>query len=81
MKHLLILSVLPLLFACTDADMKQITTLGNPAEIVCYSGTLKIYEGKSSGKISTESGSDGWFFEDRDSHKLIRVSGACVITN
>ena len=78
-KFVLILVVL--LAACTDAKMKQISTLGNPGEIECYSGTLIIFKGKSTGKISTEQGSDGWYFEDAETHKLIRVSGACVIRN
>jgi hypothetical protein len=69
------------LTACTDAKMKQFTTIGSPGEIVCYSGTLEIYRGKSTGKIATEQGSDGWFFQEEGTGKLIRVSGACVIRN
>lgn len=66
---------------CTDAGMKQYTTIGSPGHIKCYSGTLLIYEGDSTGKISTEHQSDGWYFEDAATHKLVRVSGACVIVN
>lgn len=69
------------LAACTDAKMKQFTSLGSPGEIVCYSGALEIYRGKSTGKIATEQGSDGWFFQEEGTGKLIRVSGACVIRN
>lgn len=69
------------LTACTDAKMKQFTTIGDAGEIVCYSGGKEIYKGKSTGKISTEGGSDGWFFEDAETHKLVRVSGDCVIKN
>lgn len=66
---------------CTDGDVKQYTTLGSAAHIRCYSGALLIYEGDSTGKIASEHQSDGWFFEDAATHKLVRVSGACVIIN
>ena len=82
MFKLILLSLVILgLNGCTDARIKQLTVLGTPGTIVCYSGTLKIYEGKSTGKIASESGSDGWFLEEEGTHNLIRVSGACVIKN
>jgi len=67
--------------ACTDADMKQYTTLGASAEVVCYSGGKEIYRGTSTGKVSTETQSDGWYFSEAGTGKLIRVSGDCVIKN
>lgn len=69
------------LHGCTDADVAQWTTLGSSGHIKCYSGGEVIYEGNSTGKIKTEKGSDGWFFEDAKTRKLVRVSGACVIVN
>ena len=82
MKRILIATIAVLILsACTDAEMKQFATLGSPGEIVCYSGALEIYRGKSTGKIATEQGSDGWFFQEEGTGKLIRVSGACVIRN
>jgi hypothetical protein len=66
---------------CTDAKMAQFTSLGRPGHIKCYSGAQAIYEGDSTGKISTEQGSDGWFFQEKGTNDLIRVSGACVIRN
>lgn len=74
--------LLPLCFiGCTAAEVKQMTTIGNAGHIICYSGGKIIYEGNSTGKISTEHESDGWFFEEEGSHKLIRISGDCVIRN
>lgn len=49
--------------------------------MTCYSGGQVIYKGRSSGKIQTEKGSDGWFFQDDSSGKLVRLSGDCVIVN
>jgi hypothetical protein len=73
--------MLLLLTACTDANKKQWTSLGNKGHIVCYSGGKVIFEGDSTGKVSTESQSDGWYFEDAKTGKLIRVSGDCVVEN
>ncbi len=71
-----------LLSACSfDANLAQITALGHSASITCYSGGKVIYSGQSSGKISSESGSDGWYFLESGTGNLIRVSGQCVIRN
>lgn len=80
MKKLLIIASL-ILMGCTDTDWKNLTTLGSSGTIDCYSGTLLIYHGTSTGKIQTVSHSDGWEFEDSETHKFIRVSGPCVIKN
>jgi hypothetical protein len=70
-----------LLSGCTCAYVKQITSIGSSGHIVCYSGGQKIYEGDSTGKIATESQSDGWYFEEKVTNRLIRISGDCLITN
>ena len=66
---------------CTNAELKQWESLGSKGEITCYSGGVKIYQGKSTGKIVSESQSDGWFLEEEGSNDLILVSGDCVIRN
>lgn len=77
----MLLGFITMLSGCTDAKMKQLTSLGSPGEIVCFSGGQEIYKGTSTGKISTEQGSDGWYFQDKSTGKLIRVSGDCIIKN
>ena len=67
--------------ACSDASVKQWTTIGSPAHIKCLSAGVVLYEGDSTGKVKSEKDSDGWFFEDALSGKLIRVSGDCLIVN
>jgi hypothetical protein len=69
------------MFGCSNANLAQFAAWGNPGHIVCYSGGKVIYEGDSTGKISTESQSDGWYFQEKGTNQLIRVSGACVIRN
>lgn len=78
--NILVLTFL-ILSGCTNAQKKQWTTLGSPGHITCYSGGKVIYEGYSTGKIASENQSDGWFFEDIKTGKLIRVSGDCVLEN
>lgn len=70
-----------MMVGCTDARLKQYATIGDPAKITCYSGGKIIYEGTSTGKVHSEETSDGWYFVDSDTNKLIRVSGDCLIVN
>lgn len=81
MKHFLFSFLIISAMACTDADRAQWNALGDPGDITCYSGGKVIYEGRSSGKIATEDHSDGWFFKDAATGRLVRVSGDCVIKN
>lgn len=84
MKKLMILSVLGLALmvgGCTDAQIKNITTLGDPGTIILYSGGKEVGRWKSTGKIASESSSDGWMFEDAETGKFIRVSGTTVVIN
>jgi hypothetical protein len=80
MKLMTIVAVL-FLTGCTNADIAQWGALGSPADIVCYSGGKVIYQGRSTGKVSTENQSDGWYFQDASDKRLVRVSGQCVIKN
>lgn len=68
------------LVGCTDATMAKFDSLGNKSHIACYSGGVPIYEGVSSGKVSNEQNSDGYFFQDKETGRLMEVGGDCVIT-
>ena len=70
-----------LLIACTDTEIAQLTAIGEPGHITCYSGGQVIFEGDSTGKIATEEQSDGWKFMDAATGHLVRVSGDCVVRN
>ena len=69
------------LYGCTDASCANVTTLGAPGTVKCFSGGQVIYEGQSTGKISTTTNSDGWEFVDNATGKFVRVSGDCVVKN
>ncbi|MCP3684513.1 MAG: hypothetical protein GY861_17750 [bacterium] len=69
------------LAGCTDAVWDKTFSLGEGRKIECYSGGKLIYSGVSTGKIQSEQSSDGYFFRDRDTGKLMEVSGNCVLTS
>ena len=69
------------LVGCTDAGCSSVTAYGSAANVKCYSGGKIIYDGKSTGRIATVDGSDGWEFREAGSKLFIRVSGDCVIIN
>ncbi len=68
---------------CTNASVAKFTALGRPANITCYSGGKVILSDRSTGKISSESESDGWYYQSAKAFpgKLVRVSGQCVVSN
>jgi hypothetical protein len=78
--------IISILFAlvlggCSDAERGKIEAIGHEAYIQCWSAGVKYYEGTSTGKVFTEKESDGWYFVEKGSNQLIRVSGPCVIRN
>lgn len=82
-KIFLCIILMSLLFtiSCSDAKISNFTAIGNEANVRCYSGGVIVYEGTSSGKVETEEGSDGWYFKDKKSRKLIRTNADCVVIN
>jgi len=81
MKKLLFLGLVLLACGCTDAGRAQFSSIGSPGHIKLYSGGALVGEWDSTGKIASETQSDGWFFQDAITKKLVRVSGTVVITN
>lgn len=50
-----------ILTGCTDAEFSRYTTFGQRAEIICRSGGKITFHGISTGKVSNERNSDGYF--------------------
>lgn len=71
--------LLSVLSGCTDTFMADISAFGNRHAIKCWSGTLQIYEGYSTGKVESPEGSDGYRFMAEDTGLLTEVSGNCII--
>ena len=77
MKQLILLAIL--LCGCSDAALSKIGSLGSEHKIILYSGGKKVVEWTSTGAISNEESSDGYYFRDKSSERLIRISGDIVI--
>ena len=65
---------------CTDAERAKLSGFGSAHSVKCYSGGIVIYEGTASGKVQSEAKSDGYYFNDKETGKLMEVAGNCVIT-
>ncbi len=75
----LLLVALVALGGCKGADLAQFKSLGSRHHITCYSGGKVIWEGDSTGNISNEAHSDGFYFRDEKTQKLVELSGQCVV--
>lgn len=82
MKKIFFIAVLSFgLTSCTDAQMSKIGGYGDDfkVEIVNCDGTV-TKSWISSGKVLSEKESDGYYFQDKESGKLIEVTGNLIIT-
>jgi hypothetical protein len=77
----IILVVLALLLTgCKDSDVAQLKSLGSRHHIRQFGCDGRVInEWWSTGNVSNESQSDGWYFEDEKTHKLVEVTGILVI--
>ena len=49
------------IFGCTDAQYGKYAVLGNSAEVTCLSGGVVFFRARSTGAVSNEQNSDGFF--------------------
>jgi hypothetical protein len=78
----LVLAVgLPMFFAygLTDAGRAKVQALGDSARVTCYSGGVMFFDACSSGKVHSESSSDGYFFSEKETRWPVEVAGDCTI--
>ena len=82
MKNLLILAFsLLFTFSCSDAIKAKIKGSGSEFSIEminCDGSIAKTWI--SSGKVSSEQDSDGYYFMEKETGKLIEVTGRLIIT-
>jgi len=81
MKRLFILLIPIALYSCTDATRAKIGGLGDEfkVEMINCDGTVtKAWI--STGKVLSEANSDGYYFLDKETKKLIEVTGRLIIT-
>lgn len=79
-KTLLIVFAIVSLASCKDAETAQFSSLGKPHIITMYGCDGRIIrQWESTGSVSNEDKSDGWYFEDAATGKLVEVTGPIVI--
>lgn len=78
-KLLLTLIICSTLSACSDANMAGMSAWGKKHHIKLYSGGKVVEEWVSSGKIENEANSDGYYFKDDKTGKMVSVTGDVVI--
>jgi hypothetical protein len=82
MKKVFLLVILMItLISCRDSTVAQYAALGEDSriELVNADGSV-THSWISSGKVKTEESSDGYYFMDRATEKLVRVTGNVIIT-
>jgi len=68
------------LFGCTDAQRQQVDSFGSKHHVTLYAAdghVIKQWE--ATGNVSNETQSDGWFFRDEATGKLVEITGTIVI--
>lgn len=80
LKHIIVILLLTFLISgCTSADRAKLFAYGSHHKITLYSGGVAVRVWHSSGIISNEERSDGYYFMDDATGKLVCVSGQVVI--
>lgn len=78
MKKLLL--ILPFIVGCTDAQISKLHPYGARHKVELYSGGEMVRSWISTGKPVNEEQSDGFYFCDSATNKVVRVTGDIVIT-
>lgn len=66
--------------SCTDAGRDKLTGYGKQYTVEVLSGGHVVRTYTSSGKVQSEGQSDGYYFNDAATGKLVEVSGQVIIT-
>jgi hypothetical protein len=75
------LAALALLGGCSNADLAHVGTWNGSQHVVLYAASGSIIgQWDSDGLVQTEDRSDGWYFKDKATGKLVRISGTVLIT-
>jgi hypothetical protein len=65
---------------CSNGDQAKINAWGQDHVIKQFSGGQLIGQWESTGKVSNETQSDGYYFQDKAAGKMVTVSGTVQIT-
>jgi hypothetical protein len=64
---------------CTNAERAKLSSLGGKHKITLYSGGVAVRVWHSTGYVKNEEHSDGYYFQDDATGRLVTVSGEVVI--
>ena len=64
---------------CSYANRSEISSWGKKHRVTLYSGGKQIGQWVASGKVENESQSNGYYFQDDATGKLVRINGDVVI--
>ena len=79
---ILIAILLPTIFSnCSNAEFSGLSALGKEHKIQLYSGGVLVKEWTSTGVVKNNQGSDGWYFQDKETKRFVTISGDIVIIN
>ena len=76
---ILFLAYLAVTTGCTSAYRSKIKSLGVPHTIKLYNGGKQVEQWVSAGVVKNETQSDGFYFTDKDTGKLVRIANGIVI--
>ena len=69
-----------LLYPWKASDQAQWQSLGKRHDVTLYAANGNVIEHWiSAGNVSNEGQSDGWYFEDEATHRLVEITGTIVI--
>jgi hypothetical protein len=68
-----------LLCGCSNANKAAMSAWGKKHRVTLYSGGKQIGQWTTSGKIENEHRSDGYYFRDNLSGKIVMVNGDVII--
>lgn len=77
LKYLLLVTLI--LTGCSDASKASFRAIGQKHRVTLFSGGQKVGEWVTSGMVKNEEHSDGYYFNDDRTNRLISVSGTVLI--
>ncbi len=75
-----LLALTIVLASCSDAEKSAMSAWGQKHRVKMFSGGQVVGEWTSTGKIVNESNSDGYYFKDDKTGKMVTVCGDVTIT-
>ena len=64
---------------CTDATQAKIGAIGEAHRVILYSGGKQVASWETTGMVRNETDSDGFYFNEKETNALVRVTGDVVI--